>query len=113
MAENVSKPKSTEKPKGLEKTKTTERLKGLEKTKSIEKVKKVEKTVATTTKKKPNRFARFWRSTIGELRKVTWPTPQEAWRLTKIVLMVVLVMAAVLGLLDFVFSRGIAALVSI
>jgi preprotein translocase subunit SecE len=101
LAENVSKPKSTEKPKGLEKTK------------SIEKVKKVEKAVATTTKKKPNRLARFWRSTIGELRKVTWPTPQEAWRLTKIVLMVVLSMAAVLGLLDFVFSRAIAALVSI
>lgn len=101
MAENVSKPKSTEKPKSLEKTK------------SIEKVKKVEKAVATTTKKKPNRLGRFWRSTIGELRKVSWPTPQEAWRLTKIVLMVVLVMAAVLGLLDFVFSRGIAALVSI
>ncbi len=101
MAENVSKPKSTEKPKNLETTK------------SIEKVKKVEKAVATTTKKKPNRIARFWRSTIGELRKVSWPTPQEAWRLTKIVLLVVLFLAGFLVLLYFVFSRAIAALVSI
>ncbi|OJX39894.1 MAG: preprotein translocase subunit SecE [Chloroflexi bacterium 44-23] len=50
---------------------------------------------------------------MGELRKVSWPTPQEAWRLTKVVLLVVFVMAMILGLLDFLFSRGIAALVSI
>ena len=68
---------------------------------------------STTTKKKQNRLVRFWRSTIGELRKVSWPTPQEAWRLTKIVLVVVFVMAAILGLLDFVFSRVIAALVAL
>ena len=66
-----------------------------------------------TSKKKQNRVARWWRSTIGELRKVSWPTPQEAWRLTKIVLIVVFVMAAILGLLDFVFSRLIAALVTL
>jgi preprotein translocase subunit SecE len=68
---------------------------------------------ASGSKKKQNRIARWWRSTLGELRKVSWPTPQEAWRLTKVVLLVVLVMAAVLGLLDYVFSRGIAALVSL
>lgn len=66
-----------------------------------------------STKKKQNRVVRWWRSTIGELRKVSWPTPQEAWRLTKVVLMVVFVMAAILGLLDFVFSRIIAALVTL
>ena len=68
---------------------------------------------SATTKKKQNRLVRFWRSTIGELRKVSWPTPQEAWRLTKVVLVVVLAMAAILGLLDFLFSQGIAALVAL
>lgn len=68
---------------------------------------------SNVSKKKKNRIARWWRSTVGELRKVSWPTPQEAWRLTKVVLYVVLAMAAVLGLLDYVFSRGIAALVSL
>ena len=62
--------------------------------------------------KKPNRFQRYWRETIGELRKVTWPTTQEAWRLTKIVLYVMAGMAALLGVLDFVFSRVITLILA-
>ena len=54
--------------------------------------------------KQPNAIQRFWRETIGELRKVSWPTPQEAYNLTKIVLIVLVVMAAFLGLLDYAFS---------
>ena len=37
-------------------------------------------------RKKTNRILRWWQETIGELRKVTWPTPHDAWRLTKIVI---------------------------
>jgi len=62
--------------------------------------------------KKMNFLTRWWRETIGELRKVTWPTPQEAWRLTKVVLVVMLVMSAILGLLDFSFTRLIAFILS-
>jgi len=62
--------------------------------------------------KKPNFFVRWWRETMGELRKVTWPTPQEAWRLTKVVIVVMLLMSAVLGLLDFTFTRLIALILS-
>jgi len=58
--------------------------------------------------KKPNAIARWWRETIGELRKVTWPTPPEAWRLTKIVLVVMTLMSALLGVLDYAFTRLIA-----
>ncbi len=54
--------------------------------------------------KQPNRITRWWRETIGELRKVSWPTTDEAWRLTKIVLAVMAVMSLFLGLLDFVFA---------
>ena len=54
---------------------------------------------------KPNAVKRWWRETIGELRKVSWPTTQEAWRLTRIVLVVMVAMSFVLGLLDFVFSK--------
>jgi preprotein translocase subunit SecE len=54
--------------------------------------------------KQPNAFQRFWRETIGELKKVTWPTTKEALNLTKIVLIVLFVMAAFLGLLDYGFS---------
>ncbi len=62
--------------------------------------------------KKPNFLVRWWRETMGELRKVTWPTPQEAWRLTKVVIVVMLVMSAILGLLDFGFTRLIALILS-
>jgi preprotein translocase subunit SecE len=58
-----------------------------------------------TKVKKETKLARWWRETIGELHKVAWPTPKEAWRLTKIVLLVMLVMGVVLGGLDFVFTK--------
>jgi len=59
------------------------------------------------------RIQRFWRETIGELRKVTWPTPTEAWKMTRIVLIVMIAMSLVLGLLDFAFSRFITFIVSL
>jgi len=62
--------------------------------------------------KKPSAITRWWRETIGELRKVTWPTPQEAWRLTKVVIVTMIVMSAILGLLDFIFTRVVAFILS-
>lgn len=59
---------------------------------------------------RPNRIVRWWRETIGELRKVTWPTPKEAWRLTKLVLIVMAGMSVLLGIFDFIFSQLIALL---
>lgn len=59
------------------------------------------------------RIQRFWRETIGELRKVTWPTPPEAWKMTRIVLAVMIGMSLVLGVLDFAFSRFITFIVSL
>ena len=55
-------------------------------------------------KPRTNRIQQFTRETIGELRKVTWPTTAEALNLTRIVIIVLLVMAAVLGSLDYIFS---------
>ncbi len=40
--------------------------------------------------KKEGRIKRWWKETIGELRKVNWPTPKQAWRLTKIVIVVII-----------------------
>jgi preprotein translocase subunit SecE len=62
--------------------------------------------------KQPNGIQRWWRETVGELHKVSWPTTHEAWRLTEIVLIVMAVMSAVLGLLDLVFSQLVALLVA-
>ena len=50
--------------------------------------------------KREGRLARFWRETIGELRKVSWPSRQEAINLTIIVLIVMFVMSLFLFAVD-------------
>ncbi len=62
--------------------------------------------------KQPNAIQRWYRETTGELRKVSWPTREEAWRLTKIVVLVMVAMSLVLGILDFVFSHLITLLLA-
>jgi preprotein translocase subunit SecE len=49
--------------------------------------------------KKQNAIQRFTRETVGELRKVSWPTRKEAWQLTMVVLVVLLFMAIFLGVI--------------
>lgn len=72
-----------------------------------------EKTVKKEKKDvKPNAIKHWWRETIGELRKVSWPTLQEARRLTGIVLLVMVAMSALLGILDFVFSKLVTLLLT-
>jgi preprotein translocase subunit SecE len=94
VADKVAKPKQPELVKPAEKARTPEKDKGKEKV------------------KQPNAISRWWKETLGELRKVSWPTPQEAWRLTKIVLVVMLLMSLALGLMDYIFSYLITAIVA-
>jgi len=51
-----------------------------------------------------NRLVRYLRETRSELRKVVWPTRQEAINLTVIVVAVLVAMAAILGLVDWLFT---------
>jgi preprotein translocase subunit SecE len=62
--------------------------------------------------KKDNAVVRYLRETRSELRKVHWPTRQEAWNLTKVVLAVTISMALLLGLLDYLFGRELAGIIS-
>jgi preprotein translocase subunit SecE len=57
------------------------------------------------TEKKENAIVRFYRETIGELRKVSWPTREEAINLTTIVIIVLVVMAVFLGTVDWAGGR--------
>jgi preprotein translocase subunit SecE len=43
---------------------------------------------------------RFLRETYDELRKVVWPTPQELYRYTLVVIVTVIVIAAFIGAVD-------------
>ena len=70
--------------------------------------KKEESTVAVAEE---NGLSRYIRETRGELRKVTWPTREEAWRLTLIVLGVTAAFAVFLWAMDSLFSNLINAIV--
>jgi preprotein translocase subunit SecE len=53
------------------------------------------------TEKKENAIVRFYRETIGELRKVSWPSREEATNLTVLVIIVLVGMAIFLGAVDW------------
>ena len=52
------------------------------------------------TKRKPGKLATFYQETMGELKRVSWPTRAEAFRLTWIVLVVMFIMAVFLWSMD-------------
>ncbi len=49
----------------------------------------------------------FFQNSYAELKKVTWPSRDEVWSSTRVILVSVLIFAAVLGVLDFLFLNGI------
>jgi preprotein translocase subunit SecE len=59
--------------------------------------------------KKSNPVQLYFRETVGELRKVSWPTRREALQLTGLVIVVMLVVGAILGLTDGA-ARGLLGL---
>ena len=69
------------------------------------------KTASKTNakKKKPNVFQRLWKYLLackGELKKITWPSPQQTTKNFGIVLVVIIVM----GLFIFGLDTGLYAL---
>mgnify|MGYP003559447652 FL=1 len=54
----------------------------------------------------------FFSESMFELRKVVWPTQQEAMRITVVVLLVVLIISLILAAFDFVISWLIKLLLS-
>jgi preprotein translocase subunit SecE len=113
VAEKPVKAKQPDKVKANGRAQETAKSKSSEKPKAVlAKVPEKDKDKEKSQPKQPNRIVRWWRETLGELRKVSWPTPQEAWRLTYIVIIVMLATSMVLGLLDFVFSRLVGLLVA-
>ncbi len=75
-------------------------------------VKKEKQEEKAATYKQPNAIQRYFNETIGELRKVSWPTRKEATNLTLVVLVVTFTMSMYLGLLDLIFTRLFALLFS-
>ena len=62
--------------------------------------------------RRSNVISRISRETIGELRKVNWPSRDEAVQLTLIVLAVLAASSAFLGALDYLFTALFRLLVT-
>jgi preprotein translocase subunit SecE len=52
----------------------------------------------------------FFREVVAELRKVAWPTRQEVAAYSLVVLVSVVVIAAVIFVMDFVFTKAVLTL---
>jgi len=63
--------------------------------------------------KKDNFLITYLKETRAELRKVHWPSQQEARTLTLVVMGVTVAMALLLGVLDFVFDRLLNGIVNL
>jgi preprotein translocase subunit SecE len=75
----------------------------------------VAKSKAAKKRAKPgkeNAVTRYLRETRAELRRVHWPSRQEAWSLTKIVLAATISMGILLGLLDYLFSVELKGIIT-
>lgn len=71
------------------------------------------KKKSAAPKKKQNAISRYFRETVAELRKVNWPTREEATKLTWIVLTVIVIMSSFLGIMDYIFSRLMAWIIQL
>jgi len=63
--------------------------------------------------KKSNFLINYFKETRAELRKVHWPSQQEARTLTLVVMGVTVAMAFFLGFLDFMFARLLNGIVNL
>lgn len=67
----------------------------------------------TSRVKKDNFLVNYLKETRAEVRKVHWPTQQEARTLTLVVLGVTIAMAVLLGFLDFAFGYIMAGIINL
>lgn len=63
--------------------------------------------------RRQNFLQAWYRETLGELRKVSWPTWPEARRLTMLVLIVMVVMGAILGTVDLLSREALNILLGV
>ena len=74
------------------------------------------KAVKAPKKEKSNkpslfsRIAAWFRSCKAEMKKITWATWSNVKTNTIMVLITIIVLSAVIGLVDFIFSQGIVIL---
>lgn len=60
-------------------------------------------TSSNVNEKKPT-AGKYFRSVKSEMKKVTWPTRNDLWNYTIVVLVMCLITAVTIGVLDMVFK---------
>ena len=64
--------------------------------------------------KRENRIARYSRETWAELKKVNWPTREEATNLTVVVVVTIIAMSLFLGIIvDTTFALIVRSLIGV
>ena len=67
--------------------------------------------MAKAAAKKDNFIIKYFKETRAELRKVNWPSRQEALNLTLIVVAFTVFMAALLGIIDYIFALAFGLII--
>jgi len=60
--------------------------------------------------KKKGRMKDAWRGFKSELKKIVWPSWKQVLKNSGVVIVIVVIFAAIIGALDYVFQLGIGAL---
>jgi preprotein translocase subunit SecE len=58
-----------------------------------------------------NKLANYLKSSMEEMKKVTWPTKKETYNYTLMVIGVSLSVALLLGALDYIFNLGLEKII--
>ncbi|MDR0644648.1 MAG: preprotein translocase subunit SecE [Treponema sp.] len=64
----------------------------------------------TVKKKKENKIVSFAKESYAELKKVVWPSREDAISSVKVVIVSTIVIAMVLGLIDVLLLLGVQAI---
>lgn len=59
-----------------------------------------------------NKLVNYIKGSIEEMKKVTWPSKQETKNYTMLVIVVSLAVAAFLGAMDYIFTKGLEKIIS-
>ena len=57
------------------------------------------------------KLSNYFKESVAELKKVTWPTKKETYHYCLLVLGISLLVALFLGALDFIFNLGLTSLI--
>ena len=59
-----------------------------------------------------DQLTKYFKATAAEMKQVSWPTQQQAWFYTALVMVISIIVALYVGAFDFLFSEVINLVVN-